>query len=239
MKKCKNLKPHLLSRPIRFLVFTFLILSFAANGLVAENTPVKKANYKLAARFTSAKMQKMAFSTSVSAHWLKHSDRFWYTYETSEGKTFYIVNPVRKTKRPLFDNVKMAAELTLITKDPYDAKHLPIDRIKFVKKDRAIQFEVESSQEEKEEPEKKEDVEKKNEKIEKEKEKEEEKAPKKTSSRFLKTSKNPRKGRDGRLSLRMNKPSFLPVTITSITWTRKTMRRPWKMRKTRISSSTN
>jgi len=133
-------------------------------------------------------MRKMAFSTSVDAHWLKHSDRFWYTYETSEGKTYYIVDPARKTKRPIFDNVKMAAELTLITKDPYDAKHLPIERMKFVKKDRAIQFEVESSQEEKEEEveqeeEKKKEEEKKEEKkdkeIEKEKEKKEEKAPKK------------------------------------------------------------
>ncbi len=179
MKKDKNLKPHLLRGPLRFLIFSVLILSFAANGLVAENTPIKKANYKLAARFTSAKMGKLAFSTSVSPHWLKHSDRFWYTYETSEGKTFYLVDPARKTKRPLFDNIRMAAELTLITKDPYDAKHLPIDRIKFIKKDRAFQFEVESSQDEKEEPEKEEEVEEKKEEIEKEKEKNEEKAPKK------------------------------------------------------------
>ncbi len=152
MKNPRNPKLHSLTRPVLFLVITVLIFSFSANGL-AENTPVKKANYKLAARFTPAKMRKMAFSTSVDAHWLKHSDRFWYTYETSEGKTYYIVDPARKTKRPIFDNVKMAAELTLITKDPYDAKHLPIERMKFVKKDRAIQFEVESSQEEKEEAE--------------------------------------------------------------------------------------
>ena len=150
MKNPKNLKFHSLSKPVLFLAVTVLIFSFSANGL-AENTPVKKANYKIAARFTPAKMRKMAFSTSVDAHWLKHSDRFWYTYETSEGKTYYIMDPVRKTKRPIFDNVKMAAELTLITKDPYDAKHLPIEKIKFIKKDRAIQFEVESSQEEKEE----------------------------------------------------------------------------------------
>jgi len=185
-----------LYHPPRFLLFNrfflslavlILVLSFSASTLWAENTPIKKANYKLAARFTPAKMQKMVFSISVDAHWLKYSDRFWYSYETSEGKTFYIVDPVRKTKRPIFDNVKMAAELTLITKDPYDAKHLPIDRIKFVKQDRAIQFEVESSQEEKEEVAKKEEekkkVEKKEEKIEKEiekeKQKKEEEVPKK------------------------------------------------------------
>ncbi|MDH5705347.1 MAG: S9 family peptidase [Candidatus Aminicenantes bacterium] len=186
MKKAKIQNPLYLSRPVAFLIIFVLILSFSAFGL-ADNTPIKKANYKLAARFTPAKMEKMVFSTSVDTHWLKHSDRFWYSYETSEGKTFYIADPVRKTKRPIFDNVKMAAELTLITKDPYDAKHLPIETIKFVKQDRAIQFEVESSQEEKEDVAKKEEekkkVEKKEEKIEKEiekeKEKKEEEVPKK------------------------------------------------------------
>jgi len=187
MKLYKPPRFLLFSRSFLFLAVLILVLSFSAGTLWAENIPIKKANYKLAARFTPAKMQKMVFSTSVDAHWLKYSDRFWYSYETSEGKIFYIVDAVRKTKRPIFDNVKMAAELTLITKDPYDAKHLPIDRIKFVKQDRAIQFEVESSQEEKEDVAKKEEekkkVEKKEEKIEKEiekeKEKKEEEVPKK------------------------------------------------------------
>lgn len=146
-----------MKRTFLFFWVAVLILLFSANVLLAENIPVKKANYKLAARFSSAKMKKLVFDTTADAHWLKHSERFWYSFETSEGKTFYIVDPVRKAKKPIFDNVKMAAMLTLFTKDPYDAKHLPINKIKFVKEDRAIQFEVESSQEEKVEEEKKEE----------------------------------------------------------------------------------
>jgi dipeptidyl-peptidase-4 len=133
-----------------FVVVCFMIpLSLAA--LSSENNEVKKANYELAARFSPAKLKKMVFSTTVDPHWLKYSDRFWYTYETSEGKVFFISDPAQKTKKPLFDNVKMAAMLTEITKDPYDAKHLPIKEIEFVKKDAAIQFEVKSSLEEEEE----------------------------------------------------------------------------------------
>ncbi len=129
-------------------VFAIIILVFCLTSIsiLAENTPIKKANYKLAARFSSAKLEKMVFSTSVDPHWLKYSERFWYSYETPEGKTFYLVDPVRKIKRPIFDNVKMASMLTRITKDPYDAKHLPIKEFKFIKKESAIQFEVESSQ---------------------------------------------------------------------------------------------
>ena len=134
------------------LVFVLIICT---GSLLSGNTPIKKANYKLGARFSSAKLKKMVFSTSVDAHWLKHSDRFWYSYEKPEGKTFYIVGPVKKTKRPIFDNVKMASMLTKITKDPYDAQHLPITKFKFIKEDKFIQFEVESSQDA--EPEEKEE----------------------------------------------------------------------------------
>ncbi len=164
-------------------IFAIFILVFCLTSIsiLAENTPIKKANYKLAARFSSAKLGKMVFSTSVDPHWLKYSDRCWYTYETPEGKTFYLLDPVKKTKKPIFDNVKMAAMLTRITKDPYDAKHLPIKEFKFIKKESDIQFEVESSQYE-EKIEKK--IEEKKEEIEKEEEKgkeeeEKDKKPKK------------------------------------------------------------
>ena len=141
-----------------------LIFMFSAGNLMAENIPIKKANYKLPARFSGEKLKKMVFSTRVDAHWLKNSQRFWYIWETPEGKTYNIVDPVQKSKRPIFDNVKMAASLTKITKDPYDAQHLPIEKIKFVKDEKFIRFEVKSSQdEEKKEEEKKEENEQKQE----------------------------------------------------------------------------
>ena len=139
------------------VLLILVILLFSINSIIAQNVPIDKANYKLAARFSPNQLKKMLFSTSVDPHWLKLSERFWYSYETSNGKTFYIVDPAKKSKRPLFDNVKMAAMLTRFTKDPYDANHLPIDKIKFIKKETAIQFEVESSQEEKEDDKKKEE----------------------------------------------------------------------------------
>ena len=46
----------------------------------------------------------------------------------------------------LFDNVKMAKWLTEITKDPYDAQHLPKFDFKFVKNETAIRFYVTSTE---------------------------------------------------------------------------------------------
>ena len=130
-------------------IFSFCLIALflvATVGFGAETIPVNKANYKLPARFTPNKMKTMVFSTYVDAHWLKHSDRFWYIYETSEGKSFNIVDPAKKQNRPLFDNVKMAATLTKMTKDPYEAKHLSIEGIKFIKNDRFIYFKVEKNE---------------------------------------------------------------------------------------------
>jgi dipeptidyl-peptidase 4 len=105
----------------------------------------QKANYNLAARFAPKKLDKMIFSLAVDPHWLKQSNKFWYTYETSEGKQWLIVDPMKLEKKAMFDRDKLAAELTKIVKDPFDGQHLPIDSLKFIKDENWIQFEVKSS----------------------------------------------------------------------------------------------
>ncbi len=106
-----------------------------------------KPNYKLAARWSPKKQDKLLFSTNVDAHWLKKGSRFWYTYETTDGKKWYIADAIKAEKRVMFDNAKLAAELTKIIKDPYDAQHLPVDSLRFINDERTIQFEVKSTEE--------------------------------------------------------------------------------------------
>lgn len=105
------------------------------------------ANYQLAARFAPYKLRELVKSTSVAPRWINHTDRFWYEWETTEGKSFYLVDPAQGTKRAIFDNDRIAAELTRITQDPWDGQHLPIRNIRFVS-DNLIEFEVQSSQDE-------------------------------------------------------------------------------------------
>jgi dipeptidyl-peptidase 4 len=126
----------------RLLLCVGLLAAFAS---YAQKDSPTKANYPLAARFAPRKLDKMVFSTNVDAHWLKKSDRFWYTYETPAGKKWYIVDPVKGEKKPLFDNAKLAAEITKIVKDPFDAQHLGLDSMRFVRDENWIQFEVKST----------------------------------------------------------------------------------------------
>lgn len=118
------------------------ITAFAQDAKAPIDNRVHRANYELASRWTIAKVNKLVFDTSVAPHWLESGDRFWYSYETSQGKRWWIVDPAKKSKTPLFDNAKMAALLTGITRIPYDAQHLPIATIKFIKNDTAFQFDA-------------------------------------------------------------------------------------------------
>lgn len=106
-----------------------------------------KANYELASRFSPEKLRKMIFTTEVDAHWLKKSDRFWYEYETTQGKQWFIVNPAARSKTKLFDNDRLAAEITKVVKDPFDGQHLNISNLKFLEDENTIEFKVRSTQE--------------------------------------------------------------------------------------------
>ena len=133
-----------------------LILVIGSN-LFAQNIPIEKANYKLADRFSPDRLKKMVFSTSVDPHWLKNSERFWHVFETSEGKTYWLVDPAKRTKTVLFDNVKMAADMSRLSGDPFDALHLDISKLKFIKNETVLQFEVSSKLVEEEEEDKDDD----------------------------------------------------------------------------------
>ena len=52
------------------------------------------------------------------------------------------MDPLKKSKAPLFDHAKMAANLTTMTRIPYDAQHLPFTSVRFVKNDTAFEFDV-------------------------------------------------------------------------------------------------
>ncbi len=173
---------------IKKLQLLLLMLILGLPTIYAQNTPVSNADYRTAELFSPKKIKKMVFSTSVRPQWLRTGDKFWYKYETSEGTFYYLVDLNKQTKKPLFDNDKMAAMLTLITKDPYDGQHLPDIKPDFKKGDTVFQFDVKSTQDEKEEEVKEEEEEK-----EENGDKEEDKKEEKEQDKKNKKNKKPKK----------------------------------------------
>ncbi|NRF40428.1 DPP IV N-terminal domain-containing protein [Pedobacter foliorum] len=135
-----------------YIVFLLLIsvgfsaISQTKTFTITETiTAAPKANYQLASRFSPNKLKKIVYSTAVDPHWLKLSNRFWYEYETPNGKLWYLVDPIAKNKKQIFDNAKLASEITTIIRDPFDAQHLPLENLKFSSNEKQISFEVKST----------------------------------------------------------------------------------------------
>lgn len=103
------------------------------------------AGYTQAERFTKDKLSTMLFSTTVDPHWFQKGNNFWYTYKTSNGDAWYVVDPSAKTKRPLFDLDELAAQITEIVKDPFTAQHLPIQKLEAQEDGRTFTFNITSS----------------------------------------------------------------------------------------------
>ena len=122
------------------LIGTALLLGIAASG----QEKVTKANYALAERFSAKKVNQMVFSTRVQPRWFKDGDRFWYEWQSPKGTNYYIVDPVKGTKTEVFDMEKLAMQLTEITKDPFDAQHIPITGLK-LKDDKLFTFDIRST----------------------------------------------------------------------------------------------
>jgi len=115
----------------------------AAAATPSAPVPVTTPNYALEARFLPDSVNKLVFDLSVTPHWLTQSDRFWYSYRTTDGTRYYIVDPAKKSKSLLWDSAKVAAALSTLTNFPYDAQHLPIRRLRMTDKDTHMRFEVE------------------------------------------------------------------------------------------------
>ncbi len=120
-----------------------------AGILLAFSLPVtaQTVNWDLAARFAPYRMSDLVHSTSVNPRWIEGGESFWYEWEDATGTHWRLVDPARGTKSDIFDRDWMAAEITRIVRDPFEARHLPIRNLTFVDAN-TIRFEVTSSQKE-------------------------------------------------------------------------------------------
>ena len=111
----------------------------------AQHKPHARPNYELAEQFTAKKVSNMVFSLSVRPNWFKDSDKFWYEWRDSNGRKYYLVDATTGAKSELFDMEKLAMQLSEIVKDPFDAGHIPIAKLKLVD-DKIFTFEIKSTE---------------------------------------------------------------------------------------------
>ena len=81
--------------------------------------------------------------TSVP-EWMGDGDRFWYRVQTAAGTRFFLVDPVARTRAPLFDAPRLAAAMSIANDTAYDAARLPFTTLEVRDEGRAIRFRANS-----------------------------------------------------------------------------------------------
>lgn len=103
-----------------------------------------KADFRSAEKFSSDNLGKMVGSTAVQPNWLKKSDVFWYSYKTGDGTLWWLVDPAKKSRTPLFDVYDLASNINQLINKPVNHLDLPIRNLKFKDDNLSFNFEVDS-----------------------------------------------------------------------------------------------
>jgi dipeptidyl aminopeptidase/acylaminoacyl peptidase len=124
----------------RYLLFaTAISLSISANA--QHGKALTAQDYEHAESFLAYNTERLVEHGSVRPNWLS-SDRFWYLSNAAAGSTFFVVDPVKKTKTIAFDQSKLAAALSKSTGASYDGGQLPFQTISYAEDGSTIFFSV-------------------------------------------------------------------------------------------------
>lgn len=130
---------------MRFRTSIPLLLTIAAPLGAQQQPPATRANWSLAEKFSPTNLRSKVFTTTVNPRWLGQSDSLCYNWKDHTGSTFFIVNPTVKTKHPLFDQAKLAAQLSEQSHRAHDPQNLPFASLTFAKDHKSFTFNADSS----------------------------------------------------------------------------------------------
>jgi dipeptidyl aminopeptidase/acylaminoacyl peptidase len=102
---------------------------------------ITAADYARAERSLGPSVNPLVIGGQVAANWLA-GDRFWYRNQVSDGYEFILVDPVARTRHPLFDHAKVAAALSAAAKGAYTARALPFQSIELSADTKSISFDL-------------------------------------------------------------------------------------------------
>src|SRR5215471_2914969 len=115
----------------------------AATAVAQDKAP--KANWELAEKFSATNLRSRVYTSAVNPRWLGQSDSLCYNWKDHTGSTFFLVVPTSKGKRPLFDQVKLAAQLSDLSHRAHDPQNLPFQSLTFSKDRKTFTFNSDSS----------------------------------------------------------------------------------------------
>ena len=124
---------------------TVAALALAGSSFAQTSRQLTTEDYAHAESFMAYNVNPLVYHTVAGVTWLPDG-RFWFRDAAADGVTFTIVNPVKGTKLPAFDQVKLAAALNAAQAaappakadappvKAIDPRHLPITEFSYAGK---------------------------------------------------------------------------------------------------------
>jgi dipeptidyl aminopeptidase/acylaminoacyl peptidase len=105
-----------------------LLAALQPHGVRAQSAPAVP-DYARAERFLTWNTAKLVYGDVVAPRWFGAGDRFWYRVTTQRGAEFMLVETgggtAPATRRPFFDNARLAAAITLAGDTTISPNRLP------------------------------------------------------------------------------------------------------------------
>lgn len=101
--------------------------------------------YARAEQFLHFHADSLVLNDDITPHWMDEENRFWYRRDRPDGTEFILLDPGEDMRQPAFHHERLAAALSEVTEQTYDAYELPFNRFEFVEDQQAIQFRLEGT----------------------------------------------------------------------------------------------
>ena len=91
------------------IIAGMLALSICSRAQTPTSLTTK--DYQNAENFLSYRTESLISRNNIRPNWTS-GDKLWYAVTSEKGTEFYVVDPVKKTKSPAFDNSKLSEALS-------------------------------------------------------------------------------------------------------------------------------
>lgn len=108
---------------------------FLAWMFCALYASAQKADFESCRKYSADSLKAYYHSLTVFPNWIPGTEMFWYSYTTTNGIKYYLVNPVKRKKQELFSTEEMAARLTEETGTVFEGRTLRVGGFVFQKGD--------------------------------------------------------------------------------------------------------
>src|ERR1700738_4511551 len=119
------------------------VVCSASVAVAQQGRQYTAADYAQAEKFMNYNLNPLVYHSVEKPVWLADG-RFWYRDAGPGGVTYTLVDPVKGTKGPAFDHVKLAAAMTAAAEGTpgsvktYKAGELPISQMEFADGDKTV-----------------------------------------------------------------------------------------------------